>query len=173
MHCAKRSKRCSKVTIKWGIFWKTPTRRRRCMPEPESVQERNPATGGGAIPKEGNRAGGSGGATEPSSQRKHAAASFSSWNEHARSRASSTGVGVRGDAARSACWFRRITDLWWLEARADAQATKELLGGLLATQSFLHPIVQTPKSLKGLPSIASIGPILIRLPATSRNVNKT
>src|SRR2546426_812978 len=33
-------------------------------------------------------------------------ASFSSRNEHARSRASSTGVGVRGDAARSACWFR-------------------------------------------------------------------
>ena len=39
----------------------------------------------------------------------HATASFSSRNEHARSRASSMGVGVRGDAAQSACWFRRIT----------------------------------------------------------------
>src|SRR5437660_1718992 len=39
----------------------------------------------------------------------HAAAPILSRNEHARSRASSTGVGVRGDAARSACWFPRIT----------------------------------------------------------------
>ena len=40
--------------------------------------------------------------------KRQATASPSSRNEHARSRASSTGVGVRGDAARSACWFRRI-----------------------------------------------------------------
>src|SRR3989454_9524276 len=60
------------------------------------------AAGDGAIPKAGNKgAAGSSGATKPSSQRKRqATASLSSRNEHARSKASSTGVEVRGDAAR-------------------------------------------------------------------------
>src|SRR5439155_24346739 len=43
--------------------------------------------------------------------KRQATASPSSRNEHARSRASSMGVGVRGDAARSACWFRRLQAL--------------------------------------------------------------
>ena len=67
------------------------------------------ATEDGAIPKAGTK--GPQEVAERSSQvptEAHATASFSSGNEHARSRASSTGVGVRGDAARSACWFRRI-----------------------------------------------------------------
>ena len=52
---------------------------------------------------------GSSGATEPSCQRKQdVAESFSSRNEHAQSRASSRGVGG-AVAARSACWFRRIS----------------------------------------------------------------
>src|SRR2546428_441756 len=54
-------------------------------------------------------AGGSSGATEPSQRKCHADWSYTSRNEHARSRGSSMGVGVRRDTARSACWFRRIS----------------------------------------------------------------
>ena len=58
----------------------------------------------------GAGAGGSSEAAEPSSQRKcRADRSHTSRNEHARSRGSRTGVGVRRDPARSACWFRRIS----------------------------------------------------------------
>src|SRR5437660_3017969 len=69
------------------------------------------ATGDGAIPEEGDQ-----GPEEVAKRRsqapteaRHADASFTSRNEHARSRGSSMGVGVRRDTARSACWFRRIS----------------------------------------------------------------
>src|SRR5205823_189225 len=56
----------------------------------------------------GAGAGGSSGATEPSPNGSVTrATSFASRNEHARSRGSSMGVGVRRDTERSACWFRR------------------------------------------------------------------
>src|SRR5437773_8557155 len=56
----------------------------------------------------GAGAGGSSGATEPNPNgRVMRAAPFTSRNEHARSRGSSMGVGVRRDTERSAGWFRR------------------------------------------------------------------
>src|SRR6266571_9288417 len=84
------------------------------------------ATGDGAIPEAGNKGGRRKWRSDQAklTTEEQATASFSRRNEHARSTASSMGVGVRGDTERRACWFRRISDQWWLEARADAQATK-------------------------------------------------